>query len=341
MTHIHILSRRSILKGAAAIPVAGLGVAALGRSAGAQGDPVNIGSKDFPEQFILSNMFGQILDNAGIPVNLDNLNLGGTNIAHTALTEGDIDMYAEYTGTSYTNPSIFGQTFSPDVAATPAGDATPIAAGATPAGNASAFNAGDLAVYDYIVNAYAGIGIVALDETPFNNNQAIAVMRQFSEENSITTISQLAEWGNDNEISLSGPVDFEDRPDGLAGLKATYGGGFENASLNGVDPGLKYDAFLSGDANVVLAFGTDAEILQYDLVVLQDDLGLFPPGHAAPLVRQDALDAYPNIPDLINPVVALLTNDTMIGLNAKVVTDGGDPADVARQFLVDSGIITG
>ncbi len=337
MTDIHILSRRTMLKGAAAVPAVGLGIAAMSRSAAAKDDPVKIGSKDFPEQFILSNMFGQVLENADIPVNLDNLNLGGTNIAHTALIEGDIDLYAEYTGTSYTNESIFAQTY-PMEGGTPA--ATPVAAG-TPDANASAFTSADLAVYDYIVTAYAELGLVALDQSPFNNNQAIAVTRAFSEENSITTLSQLAEWGADNDITISAPVDFEDRPDGLVGLRSVYGGGFENATVTGVDPGLKYDALQAGDANVVLAFGTDAEILQFDLIVLQDDLGLFPPAHVVPIVRQDVIDAYPNIPDLINPVMALLTAEAMIRLNAAVVTDGGEPADVARQFLIDSDIITG
>ena len=340
MTHIHLHSRRTILKGAAAIPAAGLGIAALGRSAGAQGEPIKVGSKDFPEQFILANIMGQVLENGGLSVNLDNVNLGGTGIAHSALVNGDIDLYAEYTGTAYTNESILAMTYPPEggiPAATPTA-ATPVASG-TPA--ASVFTAADLYVYDAVVAGYAALGIVALNQTPFNDNQAIAVKRSFSEENSITTISQLAAWGNDNDITISAPVDFEDRPDGLVGLQNVYGGGFANATVNGVDPGLKYDALNNDEANVVLAFGTDAEILQYDLIVLQDDLGLFPPGHAIPVVRQDAIDAYPNIPDLLNPVVDMLTNDAMVSLNSKVVTDGGDPAEVARQFLVDSGIITG
>ncbi len=340
MTHMHNLSRRTILKGAAALPVAGLGIAALGRSAGAQGDPIKVGSKDFPEQFILANIFGQVLENAGLPVNLDNINLGGTGIAHAALVNGDIDLYAEYTGTAYTNESVLGMTYPPAggiPAATPVA-ATPVAAG-TPV--ASVFTAADLYVYDAVVSGYAALGLVALNETPFNDNQAIAVKRAFSEENSITTISQLAEWGADNDITISAPVDFEDRPDGLVGLKNVYGGGFDKATVNGVDPGLKYDALNNDEANVVLAFGTDAEILQYDLVVLQDDLGLFPPGHAVPVVRQQTIDAYPNIPDLLNPVVDLLTNDAMVSLNSQVVTDGGEPAAVAKKFLTDSGIISG
>ena len=198
-------------------------------------------------------------------------------------------------------------------------------------------------VYDAVVAGYAELGLVALNQTPFNDTQAIAVTRAFSEENGITTMSQLGEWGLDNEITISAPVDFESesRGDGLVAIRATYGAGYEDATINGVDPGIKYDAIVAGDANVVVAFGTDAEILQYDLVVLQDDLGLFPPGHAVPVVRQEVIDAYPNIPDLLNPVVDMLTNDVMISLNAQVVTDGGEPADVARQFLIDSGIITG
>ncbi len=339
MTHIHLLSRRTILKGAAAVPVAGLGLAALGSSAGAQDEPVRVGSKDFPEQFTLSNIMAQVLENAGIAVNLDNINLGGTGIAHEALVNDEIDLYAEYTGTAYTFDGILNMDYeavASQLAATPG--ATPIT-GDTP----SAFTAADLFVYDAVVAGYAELGLVALNQTPFNDTQAIAVKRTFSEENGITTMSQLGEWGLDNDITISAPVDFESesRGDGIVAIRATYGAGYEDATINGVDPGIKYDALVADDANVVVAFGTDAEILQYDLVVLQDDLGLFPPGHAVPVVRQEVIDAYPNIPDLLNPVIDLLTNDAMVSLNSQVVTDGGEPADVARQFLIDSGIITG
>lgn len=338
VTHKHIVSRRTVLKGAAAVPVAGLGIAALANRAGAQDDPVRIGSKDFPEQFILGNLFGQVLENAGIAVNLDNINLGGTGIAHEALANGDIDLYAEYTGTAYTFEGILGQDFT-QVAGILA--STPTAA--TPVAADSVFTATDLYVYDAVVAGYAELGLVALNQTPFNDNQAIAVTRAFSEENGITTMSQLGAWGNDNDILISAPVDFESesRDDGLIAVQRVYGAGYENATVNGVDPGIKYEAIQDETANVVVAFGTDAEILQYDLVVLQDDLGVFPPGHAVPVVRQETIDAYPNIPDLLNPVVDLLTNDAMVALNTAVVTDGGEPADVARQFLVDSGIITG
>ena len=343
MDHLHTISRRTVLKGAAAVPVAGLGLAAVARGASAQNDPVKVGSKDFPEQFILANLLSQVLEANNIKTNLDGVNLGGTGIAHKALTNGDIDVYMEYTGTAYTFVGIFNQPYplaGGAASATPGTSPGTPAAGGTPAAS-SAFTAADMTVYQYDVDAYAKLDLVMLAQTPFNDNQALGVTRQFSQDNGITTISQLATWGNDNTIAISAPVDFEDRPDGLAGLKKTYGEGFNDAKVNGVDPGIKYDAFTKGDANVVLAFGTDSEVVAYDIVLLDDDKRLFPPGHAAPVFRKQVIDAYPNIPDLLNPVMAKLTPDAMIAMNTAVVTNGGEPADAAKQFLTSAGIISG
>lgn len=335
------VSRRTFVKGAAVAPVVGVAALHLPNAAAAQGEPVVIGSKDFPEQFILSEMFGALLENAGIPVERPlELNLGGTNIAHEALVGGDIDLYAEYTGTALTSDAILGLTFPPEgtgtpAAATPAAAPSPVASPA--AGGSAAISAIDQQVYDIVAAGYQELGLVLLQQTPFNDNQALAVKRAFSEERGVTTISQLAEIAGD--LTISAPVDFEGREDGLLGLQRVYGAGFNDIEVLPVQPNLKYDAINNDDAEVVLAFGTDAEILQYDLVVLQDDRGLFPPGHAAPVVRQETIDAYPALADTLNAVIPLLTNEAMIGLNSLVVTDGGDPAEVARQFLVDNGLI--
>jgi osmoprotectant transport system substrate-binding protein len=50
----------------------------------------------------------------------------------------------------------------------------------------------------------------------------------------------------------------------------------------------------------VVAFGTDGEISAYNLEVLEDDKGMFPPYQVAPVIRQEALDANPEIRDLLN-----------------------------------------
>ena len=74
-------------------------------------------------------------------------------------------------------------------------------------------------------------------------------------------------------------------------------------------PGIKYQALLDGDANVVLAFSTDAEIAINDLVVLEDDKGLWPPYHVAPVVRQEALDANPPRAGALNALAPMLTTE--------------------------------
>jgi len=167
----------------------------------------------------------------------------------------------------------------------------------------------------------------------------LAVTRQLSEENGVTTISQLVALAASTEITFSAPVDFEEREDGLKGLRTTYGD--FPATVNGVAPGIKYQAFLDGDANVVLAFSTDAEIALNDLIVLEDDKGLWPPYHVAPVVRQEALDANAGLAPALNALAPVLTTELMTAMNARVVGDEkADPVVVAKDFLTEQGLIT-
>lgn len=326
-----MVNRRTFIKGAAAVPVMG---AAIGTSrlnfAAAQGDAVKIGSKNFTEQFILGQMYSMLLEEAGISTEL-NLNLGGTGIAHAALTSGEIDMYPEYPGTALVE--VLDRQFSELVAsATPT--ASPAAAG-TPAAGTDASELVYNTVKDYYEQEF---NVTLLEETPFNNTQAVAVKKSFADENGLTTISDLA--GIAGDLTISAPSDFVEREDGYPGLVRAYGGQMEDMEILSVDPSLKYRAIESGDADVVLAFGTDAQISNLDLVVLEDDKGLFPPYHVAPFVRQETIDAYPAIPETLNALAPLLTNEVMQGLNAQVDIDGEEPEAVAQQFLQEQGLIS-
>ncbi len=194
-------------------------------------------------------------------------------------------------------------------------------------------------MYDYVKQRYQEeYNLVWLDQTPMNDTQALAVTRDFAEEHSLTTVSDLVALASSVDLVFSAPVDFEEREDGLKGLRATYGD--FPATVNGVAPGIKYQALVDGDANVVLAFSTDAEIGFNDLVVLEDDLALWPPYHVAPVVRQDTLDANAGLADALNAVAQLITNDVQIELNGQVVgPDQMSPEDVAKAFLQEQGLI--
>ncbi|HEY7034837.1 MAG TPA: glycine betaine ABC transporter substrate-binding protein [Thermomicrobiales bacterium] len=323
-----MVSRRTFVKAAVATPLLGtafsIAPGALAQSAG----PIRVGSKDFPESIIIGEMYALLLENAGLKVERK-LNLGGTAVAHQALVNGDLDVYPEYTGTGLL--VVLKKQLS-DVPGL--GTATP-EAGATPA----ASDAVD-AVYQYVKDQYkAQFNLVWLDQAPMNDSQALAVTRKFSEENGVTTISQLVALASSVDLTFSAPVDFEEREDGLKGLREVYGD--FPAKVNGVAPGIKYQAFLDGDANVVLAFSTDAEIKINDLVVLADDKGLWPPYHVAPVVRQEALDANAGLAAALNALAPVLTTEQMITMNARVVGDEkAEPATVAKDFLTQQGLIS-
>ncbi len=272
-----------------------------------EGGVVKIGSKNFTEQLILGEMYAQLLEDAGIEVERV-LNLGGTAVAHEALVAGEIHMYPEYTGTGLLTILEMDTMSDPDE------------------------------VFEVVKEAYGEqFDLVWLEQTPMNNSNALAVKREFSEENDLTTISQMVEMAN--ELKLAAVPDFPERPDGLVGLKEVYGD-FEFEEIVILDPGLKYQALVNDDTEVVLAFGTDGQIAGYDLVVLEDDKGLWPPYHVAPVIRQDMLDAYPQIADILNALAPLLTSEVMADLNWQVDGDAAmEPEDVAHDFLVENGLL--
>jgi osmoprotectant transport system substrate-binding protein len=312
-------TRRSLVMGVAG----GAAVAASVRigvppvAAAQDAQPVRVGSKNFTEALILGEMYALLLENAGIPVQT-RLNLGGTEVAQAALEAGEIDLYPEYTGTGLT--VVLGIPID-EV------KATPVAAGSSI----------DQDVYDLVAQGYKErFDLVWLDQSPFNNTQALAVKRSYAEEQGISTISDLAAIAG--EATIVAPSDFVDRPDGLQGLQDFYG--MEFREVLSVEPGIRYQAIENDQAQVVLAFGTDGQVSGLDLVLLEDDKGLWPPYHVAPVVRQATLDAHPTLADTLNAAAPLLTDEVMSGLNWQV--DGPDklePAEVAETFLRDNGLI--
>jgi len=292
----------------------------------AQEGPVRIGSKDFTEQLILGEMYALLLENAGIAIET-RLNLGGTQVAQEALLAGEIDLYPEYTGTGLT--VVLGMPIDAVAQATPV-EGMPDDAEA---------DSIDQRVYDIVSEEYLEqFDLVWLDESAFNNTQALAVKRAFAEEQGISTISKLAEIAGD--LTIVAPSDFVERPDGLQGLQEFYG--MEFGDVLSVAPGIRYQALEEDQAQVVLAFGTDGQVAGLDLVLLEDDMGLWPPYHVAPVVRNETLTANPGIADALNPVAPLLTDQAMAALNWQV--DGPEklePVDVARAFLEEQGLLGG
>ncbi|MCG3142158.1 MAG: Glycine betaine/carnitine/choline-binding protein OpuCC [Anaerolineae bacterium] len=267
---------------------------------------VRVGSKDFTEEFIVGNMYALLLEANGIPVERK-LNLGATPILQEALVSAQLDLYPEYTGTGLLTVLKL-----------------PSSADATQ-------------VYDAVRDAYKKqFNLVWLTPAPMNNTQALAMKKDVAARLGIRTFSDMA--AKASELTMIGPPEFEQREDGLPGIQKAYGD-FKLKRYIAVDPGLRYEGLVSGQADVVVAFGTDGQLAAYDLLVLQDDKHLFPPYQIAPVVRQQTLDAYPKIAELLNKLAPLLTDATMQKLNYEVDGNKREPADVAREFLRQNGLI--
>jgi osmoprotectant transport system substrate-binding protein len=324
------LSRRSLARGLAAAPLAYAAFRTGSTlSVSAQEGPVKIGSKNFTEQLILGEMYALLLENAGIATE-KKLNLAGTEVAQAALVAGEIDLYPEYTGTGLT--VVLGMPVNEVMTATPVGgmpESTPVGAEASL----------DQRVYDLVSDGYADqFDLIWLDQSAFNDTQALVITQDAAEGGAITTISQLAPKAG--EITIVAAADALDRDDGIKGIEQTYGLKFGNVLT--VDPSLRYQAIEDGQAQAVLAFSTDGQIAGMGLVLLDDDKNLWLPYHVAPVVRDATLTANPGIADALNPLAPVLTDEIMAGLNWQVDgPDKLDPEEVARTFLTEQGLISG
>jgi osmoprotectant transport system permease protein len=133
-------------------------------------------------------------------------------------------------------------------------------------------------------------------------------------------------------------AEFLTRPDGYKGLSRCYGFEFASEPVQ-MDPGLMYRAVSDGAIDVIDGFATDGRIPAYDLVVLEDDKGFFPPYYAAVLVRKDTLRKFPALEPLLDRLSGRITNEIMQSLNYKVDEKGRKAKNVAREFLISSGFI--
>ena len=133
-------------------------------------------------------------------------------------------------------------------------------------------------------------------------------------------------------------AEFLTRPDGYLGLSEKYGFKFP-AEPRQMDPGLMYKAAADGAVDVIDAFATDGRIPAYDLLVLEDDRGFFPPYYAAPLIRLETLNTYPQLEDLLNNLGGKLDDESMQKLNYEVDEKGRKASEVAREFLLGKRLI--
>ena len=259
-----------------------------------------VGSKNFTEQVVLGEILAQQIERRmGVPVER-RLNLGGTLLAHEALVRGSIDLYPEYTGTA-----LMAVLKRP------------------PAGDPAAVLAAVRAAY------HSEWKLAWLSPLGFNNTFAMIVRTETARAGHLATLSDAARYG---AWRLGVGYEFEQRPDGLAGLLKTYGLRCAGAPVT-MDLGLQYAALDSRKVDMIAANSTDGEASVRDVTILADDRRYFPPYECAVVVREETLARYPGLRGVLEQLSGKLTAETMRRLNREVDGDRRPAAQVARQFL--------
>ena len=130
------------------------------------------------------------------------------------------------------------------------------------------------------------------------------------------------------------PSEFIGRQDGYIGLRNTYALDLE---VKEMEIGLMYQAVKNEDVDVISGFSTDGRIKSFDLKMLKDDKNYFPPYYAAPIVRTQTLQAYPEINNVLHSLKNMISNEEMTAMNYYVDEEGQDIEQVARDFLNTKG----
>jgi glycine betaine/choline ABC-type transport system substrate-binding protein len=269
--------------------------------------PLTVGSKNFTEQIILGEIVAQHLEHRlGRPVDRK-LNLGGTMLAHQALVQGDIDLYPEYIGTALTAILKLPPASERSVAV-------------------------DLVRAEY----RARFGLEWLDPLGFNNTFAMVILGGEARKNKITTLSDAARkvpgW------TLGVGYEFQQRPDGLAGLLKTYRLPVEGSPKT-MDLGLLYKALEQGQVSMVAGNATDGQLSILDAVVLRDDRRYFPPYDCSFVARAALLKDDPPLREALAELAGRFTDQIMRRLNYQVAGEHRPVREVATQFLTEADLL--
>ena len=287
------------------------------------GKEVTVGCKDFTEQRIVGQLMKQILEDRGFTVELKS----GRSSAclREGMEFGDIDIYAEYTGTAWM--VHLAHKYRPGM--------------------------DNNEVYRLVKEEEDDNGFLWLDPMWNNNTYALASWPEFVEEHGLKTLSDLASLYRERggEIKTFVGVEFATRPDGLPALERHYN--FKVAHLITEPVAVPLQSLKKRESDVAMVFGTDPEVAKYGWHVYMDDKAFFPPYDLTPYVRQEVLDKYPEIADILNELVATFPGGgepatpeivaqcqkVWQELNAKVDIDEMEPDEVAHEYLVEHGLV--
>ena len=274
---------------------------------GKKGDTITLAGKLGSEPSIITNMYKILIeDETDDTVDVKD-GMGKTSFLFNALKSDDIDGYLEFTGT------VLGELTKEDLKSKK-----------------------EDAVYQQAKQSLEKkYDMTMLKPMKYNNTYALAVKKDFAKENNIKTIGDLKKV--EDKIKPGFTMEFNDRSDGYKAVAKAYGLNLSNVKK--MEPKLRYTAVKKDNINLIDAYSTDAELKQYDMVVLKDDKHVFPPYQGAPMFKEKFLKQHPEIKKPLNKLEGKISDEEMQEMNYKVTVKNEDPYNVAKHYLKKEGLV--
>jgi osmoprotectant transport system substrate-binding protein len=272
----------------------------------ASGGEVRISGQSFPEATLVTAMYVELLRDAGYS---PSVNLVDTRDVYMQQFPGEIDLVPEYVGgiADFLNRNNKKSITTPDAEET-IDNAQPLLEEA---------------------------GITLLDPSEATDTNAFFVTEEYAEQNDVSTLSDL----EGETVTLAAAPDCDGRPDCAGGLQDVYGIDIEEILPLGFASQQTYESVLDGESQLGLTSTTDGTLESQGLVLLEDDQEIQPAQNLVPAVSTEFLDAHSDLPDVLGPLMEALTTENLTELNGRVAVDREQPEDVARDFLVEEGLL--
>jgi len=269
--------------------------------------PIRIGCKPVPEQMILQEILAQLIEaKTDLTVERMEATAGGTSNIQVAMENGEMDLYPEYTGTGWLLVLKNEENDDADY------------------------------VFDQLNKQYnEKFNMSWISLYGFENTYTLAVRPETAEQYNLKKISDLAAVSN--ELIFGANFDYFERDDGYNALCQAYGLTFQDTAE--VDQGLKYQTLAEKNCDVINAYTTDSQIADYGLVTLADDQHFFADYRCSTVIRNEVLEAHPELQETLKCMNGLISADEMMQMNYELNTNHKLEKDIAADFLQSKGIL--
>ncbi len=269
-------------------------------------DTIKIATKPMTEQYILGEMLKLMIEqDTDLSVELTQGIGGGTSNIQPAMENGEFDIYPEYTGTGWNAVLKHDSLYTEDL-------------------------------FDTMNNEYIEqFDMQWFVKYGFNNTYGLAVRSDIANKYNLKTYSDLK--GVANQLTFGAEYDFFEREDGYNALTSEYG--LEFKETMDLDIGLKYDAINQKQVDIMVIFTTDGQLSSSDIVVLEDDKSFYPSYLCANVIQSELLSKYPDLANVLEKLEDSISDSQMSAMNNEVESNGKNPKQVAKEFLIENGLL--